>query len=334
MGDNVDEDVIFEGIQSYEALQEDEGKEKVKAEPAESSKSSSSDGSNESSQGVKSESEEDKTEDEKGEEGSRQQKKRKRLPWVKKIESLYIEVWQNSKLIERVPLGKKERVLFGRDKKADVVLHNPSTSRKHCALAVGVPPEAPATDRGGITLLDLKTNNGTFWTPSFPCRPPNRQRVPKGGSVTLKDGFCFRCGESSQCYVVKGLDGIKHQNPNFTKVLDSEEVGRNNALSKDFGLSGPAKKRGHGAMISSNPFKESYRDSDISQQIPSVLPALVVGSFKKAEESGGTTFSFHNRLKSEMSTIRYEHEHKMRKRVLEMKREEADCQSQLDMTTK
>jgi hypothetical protein len=355
MGDKEEGD-IFEGVQSYETLQEEEGKEvKVKAGPtitsgdggnpsngSSSSSSSSSSGSNSSSSssssdtehgGVKSESDEDKSEgDERGEEGKK--KKQKRLPWVKKIESLYLEVWQSSKLIERIALGKDVRVLFGRDKKSNVVLNNPSTSRRHCALAVGVPPEVPAMDQAGITLLDLKTNNGTFWTSSYPCRPPNRQRVPKGGSVTLKNGYCFRCGESSQSYVVRGLDGNKHQNPNFMKVIDSEEVGRNNALSKDFGLAGPAKKRGHGAMVSSNPFKESYRDSDISQQIPTVLPTLVDDSFKRKLSSGGTTFSFHNKLKSEMDTIRYEHEHKMRKRVLEMMREEADCQTQLDMTTK
>lgn len=320
---------IFEGVQAYETL----GAEPEADPPTNSQPESDVDRSHpgDVETGEKSDSE-DKSEDEKVEGGKK--KKQKRLPWVKKIETLYLEVWQSSRLINRIALGKKERIIFGRDKAADVVLHNPSTSRKHCAIAVGVPPGTPAMDQDGITLIDLKTNNGTFWTSSFPCRPPNRQRVSKGGSVLLKNGYCFRCGESSQCYVVKGLDGNKHLNPNFMKVVDSEEVGRNLSLSKDFGLSGPAQKRGHGAMISSNPFKEGFRESDISQQIPTALPALADESFKKKLASGETTFSFHNKLKTEMNNIRYEHEHKMRKRVLEMKREEADCQSQLDMTTK
>lgn len=259
-------------------------------------------------------------------------KKRKQLDWVRKIETLYLDVMQEGKCIQKIPLGKKERVKFGRDKKADVILYNPSTSILHCAIAVGTPPTVPAMDRGGITLLDLGATNGTYWTPSWPCRrETGRQRVPLKGSVTLKDGFCFRCGESSQSYVVRGLDGSKHNNPNFAKEIDYGDKGLDNSLSKDFGLGTSVKKAGYGAMISKNPFKEGDAEAPA---VAVMLPSVRDDSLKKKLLEGGTTFSFHNKRKAEEDNIRYEHEHLRRRDVQELKKKMANPQDALDITTR
>jgi hypothetical protein len=70
----------------------------------------------------------------------------------------------------------------------------------------------------GITLIDLKSTNGCYYSTNWPCRPDTRKKLPKGGTVTLKEGYCFRFGESSQSYVVRGLapaTAAHGTNPNF-----------------------------------------------------------------------------------------------------------------------
>ena len=150
----------------------------------------------------------------------------------------------------------------------------------------------------------------------------------------LKEGFCFRFGESSQSFVVRGLapaTQVKDKNPNFCKPTD-KDVGRDNALGRDLGLETNVKKRGHGALITSNPFRGGPEISSATQYLASVNDSKSELSQKIL--SGGTTFSFHKRQKTEIESIKFEHEKKMRKRVLELKKSEADAREALDMCDK
>jgi pSer/pThr/pTyr-binding forkhead associated (FHA) protein len=261
-------------------------------------------------------------------------KKKKRLGWTRKIETLYFDVMQSSKLVDQLPMGKKEKILIGRLKEAEITLHNPSISRKHAAICVGVAPDSPAMDAGGITLIDLKASNGTYYSTSWPCRPDVRIKLQKGQSAVLKEGYCFRFGESSRSFVVRGLSTAsrknKDKNPNFAKP-GGEDINRDKALGKELGIEQVSKKRSYGALIGANPFKEQ-KEIKNTAFLPSLAQSKSQTDLSEKLLSGGTTFSFHQRKKSEIDSIRFEHEHKMKKRVLEMKKAEADRQTALDMT--
>jgi len=242
-------------------------------------------------------------------------KKEKRLPWVNDpIPTLFVEVWKAKRIIKRIPLGKKNRILFGRCKEADVPLLHPSLSRKHAALVVGCPPGTAHAFKA--TLIDLKTSNGTFVSLSYPCRRKKGGRCKPNGTL-LKENMCFRFGESSRSYVLRGtLSMVDGKNPNFVK----KESVLSKQLDRDFCNLGsvsskPRKKRVTKRRIISNPFREKPKYSN------PLLPELNPEVHKKIL-SGETTFSFHKRRKTELDHLKDDHEKKYRKRVALLKEKE------------
>lgn len=219
----------------------------------------------------------------------------------------------SGKVINQVALGSKSRYVFGRDKEANILVMHPTISRKHAAIVHGVPPGTPDASSGCATLLDLKAGNGTFWSKRYPCRGETKVRLLAGSAITLKEGVCFRFGESSRSYVVHGIAGAtatKQNNPNFYKKKDAADI----HLSRDLGLESDRKKAKSLGPTFRNPFKQS---SHTSNSVNVMLPTLAASAPKL--DPNGTTFSFHNRKKNELDKLKYEHEHLKRKRVLELK---------------
>ena len=246
-------------------------------------------------------------------------KKQKRLAWVTEPQkSLFLDVMKEGKIVERIALGGKSRLIFGRKKEADVVLHHPSASRKHAALVHGVPPgtKLPSDSAKGATLIDLKAANRTYFSPKYPCRPgAGRVKMEQGSSIVLEEANCFRFGESSRSYIVRDLYGKKSPyNPNFQK--DSND----NRLSKDFGIVSKVERDESGGSIGgprdlANPFQETATYS-------APFLATVNKDLKGKRPIGEPTFSFHKRRKTEMASIRNEHEKKYRNEILALKLKE------------
>lgn len=232
--------------------------------------------------------------------------------WVKPpIPTLFLEIMRDGKLVKRLPLGAKSKYKFGRDKKCDIKLQNLSVSRMHAVLVNGSPPAENKLGLPCLTLLELRANNGTFYSEKYPCRGKLKRRVKKG--VVLYEGMCFRLGDSMQSFVVRGLQGKRDpKNPNFgSDPLSSK-------LDKDFGLSyGETSKATVPRQVSSNPFKERPMASN-----KPVLPSVNLDVAPKLV--GETTFSFHKRRKTEMESIRKEHEAKYRNQILQIKLAEKD----------
>lgn len=191
---------------------------------------------------------------------------------------------------------------------------NPSISRKHAAICHGVPPGLEGAETGSATLLDLKTGNGTFYAKRYPCRGQYKTRVAAGSGIVLKEGMCFRFGESSRSFVVRGMSAAtakRQGNPNFSKGVDARDI----AISRDLGLSDGSEKKKHktGSVIHRNPFRE---DTSSVNTTNLMLPTLNAAVAPKIVE-GATTFSFHNRKQLEKDQIRFEREHLNRKRIQE-----------------
>jgi len=249
------------------------------------------------------------------EEGSKKGKKRKkkRLDWVTEPNKfLYLDVYSGGKMIDQIPLGAKSRYVIGRDKGAGILMMHPSISRKHAAICHGVPPGTVET-AAAATLVDLKGGNGTFYSKSYPCRGQRKARVTPGTGQVLKEGMCFRFGESSRSFIVRGMAGrtaTTMGNPNFRKKADARDI----ALSNDLGLENDMKKKARKVGPTfKNPFKQASYESNNTNLM---LPTLTAGAPKI---TGETTFSYHKRAKSELENIKYQHEHLNRKRVLELK---------------
>jgi len=265
----------------------------------------------------------DAEEEDTAEDGTKKGKKRKkkRLDWVTEPNKfLYLDVYSGGKLIEQIALGAKSRYVIGRDKSVGILMMHPSISRKHAAICHGVPPGT--TDIAcGATLVDLKGGNGTFYSKSYPCRGSRKARVTPGTGQVLKEGTCFRFGESSRSFVVRGLAGATAttvNNPNFKKKADAREI----ALSHELGLENAMKKKARKVGPTfKNPFKQA---SYSSNQTNLMLPTLTEAAPKL--KPGETTFSFHKRGKSELDNIKFQHEHLNRKRVLELKAKQAKAE--------
>lgn len=248
-------------------------------------------------------------------------RKKKRLGWVTEPNKfLYLDVFSGGKRIKQIALGAKSRYVIGRDKecgKDGILMMHPSISRKHAAICHGVPPDTPDAASGCATLLDLKAGNGTFYSKRYPCRGESKAKLASGTGLVLKEGMCFRFGESSRSFVVRGMAGAtatKNNNPNFRKERDARDI----ALSRDLALDDDMRKKARKVGPTyKNPFKtEAHRENKTNL----MLPTLSVSAPKLGV--GGTTFSFHNRKKDELDKIKYEHEHLHRKRVLELKAKE------------
>lgn len=240
-------------------------------------------------------------------------RKKKRLDWVTEPNKfLYLDVYSGGKMIDQIPLGAKSRYVIGRDKGNGILMMHPSISRKHAALCHGVPPGT--TEAGaGATLVDLRGGNGTFYAKSYPCRGQRKFKVTPGTGQVLKEGMCFRFGESSRSFIVRGMAGrtaTTANNPNFKKEVNARDI----ALSNDLGLENDMKKKARKVGPTyKNPFKQASYSSNNTNLM---LPTLTAAAPKPA---GETTFSSHNRKKSEMANIKYQHEHLCRKRVMELK---------------
>lgn len=254
-----------------------------------------------------------------GETKKGKKRKKKRLDWVTEPNKfLYLDVYSGGKLIKQIPLGAKSRYLIGRDKECGILMMHPSISRKHAAICHGVPPDTPGAESGSATLLDLKGGNGTFYTKRYPCRGSSKQRVTPGTGLVLKESMCFRFGESSRSFIVRGMAGAtatKANNPNFMKRTDVRDV----QMSRDLGIeddSTKKKSRKTGGPMYKNPFKQSSYSANSTNLM---LPTLQPGAPKL---TGETTFSFHNKKKTDLDNIKYQHETLNRKRVLELKKKQ------------
>lgn len=302
LNDNLDDDDIFAGLDDDNLNDESPTANETTEEVNESNEANEANGLNEVAM-----NEAD------GKKGKR--RKKKRLDWVKEPNKfLYLDVFKAGRLISQVPLGGKSRYVFGRAKEGvDVITVHPSLSRQHAAICHGVPPGLPNSEGGTVTLLDLKTLNGTFYSLVYPCKGSARQRLAAGMGVVLKEKMCFKLGESSRSYVVRGIasnTAKKFGNPNFEKKPEIRDV----QMSRDLGLEEGTKKRKLGIGVArSNPFRETNHSVN---QTNTMLPTLNVAVAPKLV-AGETTFSFHDRAKTERDQIRYNNEFLKRKRVQE-----------------
>lgn len=165
-----------------------------------SNSNSNDDSSNGSSSSNKNTSQNSSVE---GKSKSKKKKKSKRLHWTAKkpIKTLQFKVTKDGQIIRKWALGEKTRYLIGREMGVvDVLLLNPTVSRKHAALVHGTPSGKP-----GVTLIDLKSGAGTYISKRL--GHAKRVKVKSGEGVVLREGMCIHFGESTRTYIVEGLHG-------------------------------------------------------------------------------------------------------------------------------
>ncbi|WP_194869486.1 FHA domain-containing protein [Myxococcus sp. AB025B] len=84
------------------------------------------------------------------------------------------------------PVGGQDVLTVGRQPDCDLVVNEPSVSKRHAKLCWWGPS-------AGCTVVDLKSSNGTF---------VNAQEVESGGEMHLRDGDLLGFGDATFAYLL------------------------------------------------------------------------------------------------------------------------------------